>query len=210
MMQPQRARVTTALVAFTCLAFLAAVVSVGIDWVSVAGGFIPARMSGVLIVHGAAPAWLTPLTATLVHASFLHLLFNMVMLGFCGKLVEEAIGARGMMLLYVVGAYGAALAHYLAGPHETIPMVGASGAASAVLGVYALLYGRHREAVAHPGLNRLINVVWLAVAWIGIQILFGYAGASEGMPIAIAAHIGGFLTGLVLARLLLVWRYRSA
>jgi membrane associated rhomboid family serine protease len=210
MRQPHPARVTNVIVALTSIAFLLATLTGGLEWAAAAGGFVPARVSGLLVFRGAAPAWLTPLTATLVHASFLHLLFNMVMLGFCGKLVEEAIGARGMMILYLIGAYAAAFAQYLANPHEIVPMVGASGAASAVLGVYALLYGRHREAVAHPGLNRLINIAWLAAAWIGIQLLFGYAGASEGMSIAIAAHIGGFLAGLLLARPLLLWRYRES
>ena len=62
--------------------------------------------------------------------------------------------------------------------------------------------------MAHPGLNHLINIAWLAAAWIGIQLLFGYAGATGGMSIAIAAHIGGFLAGLALARPLLMSRYR--
>jgi membrane associated rhomboid family serine protease len=210
MMQPRPARTTNAIVAATCVAFLAVTLTVGTDWAAAAGGFIPARISGVLPLDGAVPAWLTPLTAALLHASFFHLLFNMVMLAFCGKLVEQAIGGRGLLILYLVGAYAAAFAQYLAGPHEAVPMVGASGAASAVLGVYALLYGRHKQAVAHPGLNRLINIAWLAVAWIGIQLLFGFAGATEGMSIAIAAHIGGFLAGLALARPLLLWRYREA
>ena len=205
-----RATATGVIVAVTCLAFLAATLTVGTDWAAAAGGFIPARISGVMILEGAVPAWLTPLTAALIHASFFHLLFNMVMLGFCGKLVEQAIGGRGLLILYLAGAYAAAFAQYLAGPHEAVPMVGASGAASAVLGVYALLYGRHKQAVAHPALNRLINIAWLAVAWIGIQLLFGFAGATEGMSIAIAAHIGGFLLGLALARPLLLWRYREA
>lgn len=209
-MRQQAARTTTALVAVTCVAYLLTTATVGIDWAAAAAGFIPARISGVMLLEGGIPAWLTPLTAALIHASFFHLLFNMVMLGFCGKLVEEAIGGRGLLILYLVGAYAAAFTQYLVGPNEAVPMVGASGAASAVLGVYALLFGRHRQAVSHPGLNRLINIAWLAAAWIGIQLLFGYAGSTQGMSIAIAAHIGGFLLGLALARPLLLWRYRQA
>jgi len=207
-MQPARPGATAALVIVTSLAFLLMTFAGALEWAAIAGGFIPARFSGSIDLPGAAPAWLTPLTATLVHASFLHLIFNMVLLGYCGRLVEEALGARRLLILYGIGAYAAALAQYLAGPGEIAPMVGASGAASAVLGVYALLYGRQRTAVAHPGLNHLINIAWLAAAWIGIQLLFGYAGATGGMSIAIAAHIGGFLAGLALARPLLMSRYR--
>jgi len=210
MRQLQRPRATGAIVALTCVAFAPVALVGALDWAAAAGGFIPARVAGTLIMQGAAPIWLTPLTATLVHANLIHLFMNMIMLVFCGRLVEEAIGASGFLVVYVVGAYAAATAQYLAGPHAAVPMVGASGAASAVLAVYALLYGRQRAAVAHPGINRLVNILWLAAAWIGIQLLFGYAGSSDGMPIAIAAHIGGFLAGLLLARPMLLWRYRQA
>ena len=60
----------------------------------------------------------------------------------------------------------------------------------------------------------VVHVVWLAAAWIGIQLLMGLAGFGSSVgangPIAIGAHIGGFLAGLVLARPLLLWRYRAA
>ena len=209
-MTPAPPRATGVILAITSLAFLLLTTIGALEWAAVAGGFIPARVASGLELEGAAPAWLTPLSATLIHASFLHLIFNMVLLGYCGRLVEQAIGAGRFLALYAIGAYAAALAQYLAGPAEIAPMVGASGAASAVLGVYALLYGRQRAAVAHPGLNRLINIAWLAAAWIGIQLLFGYAGATGGMSIAIAAHIGGFIAGLLLARPLLLSRYPSA
>lgn len=201
--RPRRPSATAIIVVATFVAFLPVALVGGLDWAALAAGFIPARLAGTLVLEGALPAWLTPLTATLVHAGALHLMMNMLMVGFCGRLVEDAIGARGLLILYGVGAYAAAAGQYLVGPHEVTPMVGASGSASAVLAVYALLYGRPREAVAHPLLNRLVNVAWLAAAWIGLQLLFGLAGSGQGMPIAIAAHIGGFLAGLALAPMLL-------
>lgn len=210
MTQRRRTRATAVIVLVTCLAFVPMALIGALDWAAAVAGFIPARVAGTMELGGAAPVWLTPLTATLVHASLIHLFMNMLMMVFCGKLVEEVLGAPGLVTVYVVGAYAAAAGQYLAGPHMPVPMVGASGAASAVLGVYALLYGRQREAVAHPVLNRLVNIAWLAGAWIGLQLLFGLAGSSQGMPIAIAAHIGGFLAGLLLARPLLLWRYRRA
>lgn len=209
-MMRRSAPATMTLVAVTTLAYLLASLVGETNWAAVAGGFIPARIAGGVMLEGAAPVWLTPLTATLVHAGLLHLLFNMVMLGYCGALVENVLGQAGLAILYLIGAYAAAGAQYVAGPLEVAPMVGASGAASAVLGAYALFYGRERAAVGHPVLNRWINIAWLAAAWTGIQLLFGYAGASGGMPIAIAAHIGGFIAGLLLGRPLLLWRYRNA
>ena len=73
------------------------------------------------------------------------------MLLFCGRSVERVLGGRGIVILYLVGAYAAAAAQYAADPAQTVPMVGASGAISAVLGAYALLFGRNKVKVAHPG-----------------------------------------------------------
>lgn len=173
------------------------------------GGFIPARLSGLTVV-GALPVWLTPLSATLLHGGALHIGFNLLMLFFCGREDEVALGRAGIVVLYVVGAYAAAAAQYLSGPLSTVPMVGASGAISALVGAYAILYGQRRPSKLPPEVARWIHIAWLAVAWIVVQLLLGLASRTEGMAIAAAAHIGGFLAGLVLARPLLRWRYRKA
>jgi membrane associated rhomboid family serine protease len=173
------------------------------------GGFIPARMNG-MVLPGALPFWITPLTATLLHGGMLHLAFNMVMLLYCGRMVEAALGPAGLAILYVIGAYAAAGGQYVAGPTDLSPMIGASGAISAVFGAYALLFGKPRGPAAHPRIAMALNVVWLAAAWIALQMLMAFALASSGMVIAIAAHIGGFLAGLVLVRPILLFRYRNA
>lgn len=204
------ARATVALVLLPIAAWLLIAAS-GLQQLSfIAGGFIPARAAGLVDVRGAVPAWLTPLTATLLHANALHLGFNMLMMGFCGRYVEVALRSGGLLMLYVLGAYAAALAQFAVDPASPAPMIGASGAVSAVFGAYALLFGRQRAAVGDPALNRLINIAWLAAAWIGLQLLIGLAMPIAGGGIAIAAHVGGFLAGLLLARPLLLWRYRSA
>ena len=91
-------------------------------------------------------------------------------------------------------------------------MVGASGAISAVLGAYAMLFGRNRVKVANPTLALWLNALWLAAAWVGLQLLIvGITVRDRAAPaIAIAAHIGGFLAGLLLAKPLLLLRYRDA
>jgi membrane associated rhomboid family serine protease len=204
------ARATAALGIITVSVWLLLTVSGLADQANVLGAFIPARVSGLLVLRDAVPAWLTPLTALLLHAGLLHLGFNMLMLGFCGRYVEVAVGLRGVLILYVVGAYAAAFCQYLLGPYETSPMIGASGAISALLGAYALLYGERRATVSNRRLNTLVNILWLAAAWIGLQILVGLALSDEQGSIAVGAHVGGFLAGLALARPLLLWRYRSA
>ncbi len=169
------------------------------DWADMAGGFIPLRLSGAEL-PGALPLWITPLTATLLHGGVIHLLFNMMMLIFCGRMVEAAIGPIGLAALYVVGAYVAAGAQYLVNPIDSSPMIGASGAISAIFAAYALLFGRPRGFAKHPTLGAAVNILWLAAAWIGVQFLMGIAFADMGMAIATAAHVGGFLAGLALTR----------
>ena len=204
------ARATVAIGGVTAVAFLLLTVSGLQDRADILGAFIPARASGMLQLDEAVPVWLTPLTACLLHAGLLHLGFNLLMLGFCGRFVEVAVGVPGVVTLYVVGAYVAALGQFALNPSDPSPMIGASGAISALLGAYALLYGQRRSTVANRRLNGVLNIAWLAIAWIGLQLLVGIAMSGPNGGIAIGAHIGGFLAGLALARPLLRWRYRSA
>lgn len=173
-------------------------------------GFVPARLAGELTLAPAVPALLTPLSATLVHGGLLHLAFNLLMLLFCGVAVERVIGPGATLLLYVVGAFVAAAAQFLVDPHSLLPMVGASGAISALIGAFALSFGKARQIVAAAWLNRAIHIVWLAAAWTAIQWMVGFVAGQQGISIAIAAHIGGFAAGLALQRPLLLWRYRRA
>ena len=89
-------------------------------------------------------------------------------------------------------------------------MVGASGAASAVVGAYSLLFGRSRAKAIGPIPAQAVHVLWLAVAWTGVNLLTAYAFMRGGVAVAAAAHIGGFLAGLALAKPLLLWRWRKA
>lgn len=206
----QSARVTLAIAAITSLAWLAAAFLGKSDLMAVWGGFIPARVGGIQGDEMLAPVVLTPLTATLVHAGFIHLGFNLIIQLFCGRPVETIIGGRGLAILYVVGAYAAAAAHYALDPQDLTPMVGASGAISAVLGAYSILFGRNRVRVGSPALALWINALWLAAAWVGLQLIIGFTFETAGARIAIGAHIGGFVVGLLLAKPLLLLRYRGA
>jgi membrane associated rhomboid family serine protease len=92
-------------------------------------------------------------------------------------------------------------------------MVGASGAISAILATYALLYGQRAVRRIGPFSANFLRIMWLAAGWIILQLMIGLASARGGLgdlgQIAIAAHIGGFLAGLVLTRPLLLWRFRK-
>jgi len=180
-------------------------------WVVARGAFWPVRPAEFDLV----PLWLTPLTATLIHAGPVHILFNLIVLLFCGRPAESVLGSPGMALLYVVGAYAAAATQYAISP--VAPMVGASGAVSAVIGAYAMLFGRNKVKVGSARLALWLNALWLMVAWVVLQIFMGIAMAGpdflfsgDGIQIAVGAHIGGFLAGVLLANPLLLFRYRKA
>jgi membrane associated rhomboid family serine protease len=202
----------TLVIAGTTVALWLIVAALGLDdYAALWGGFIPARVSGRIEDAVLAPVLLTPLTATLVHAGLVHLAFNLVVLLFCGRSIEPILGKAGLAILYVTGAYAAAAAQYLAGPNTVVPMIGASGAISAVLGAYAVLFGRNKVKVANPTLALWLHILWLAAAWIALQLLVGFAFVPIGAEgIAVFAHIGGFIAGLALARPLLLLKWRGA
>ena len=202
-------RVTQVIAAITVIAFLLLWASKLLPLASLAGGFIPARASELVQLPGAVPVWLTPLSATFIHAGMLHLAFNLLLFVYVGRFVEGVIGGWGSVALYLIGAYAAALLHWLIEPATTVPMVGASGAISATFGAYAVFFGRDRTAGIGPLSGYAVRILWLASAWIFVQSLIGVA-AIGGVQVAIFAHIGGFIAGLVLARPLLMWRYRGA
>ena len=204
------ARVTLAIAAVTAAAWMAASALGLEELASIWGGFIPVRASGVGGDEALAPFFLTPLTATLLHANWIHLAFNLLLLVFCGRAVEAIVGGRGMIILYLLGAYAAAAAHSAVDTQSPVVMIGASGAISAVIGAYAMLFGRNKVKVANPRLALWLHALWLGAAWIGLQLLIGLTFRSSGPAIAIAAHIGGFLIGLALAKPLLLLRYRGA
>jgi membrane associated rhomboid family serine protease len=145
-----------------------------------------------------------------VHSGLVHLGFNLLILLWCGTQVERVIGGGGLMLLYVIGAYAAALAQWAVNPHGSVPVIGASGAISAIMGAFALSYGRARAFTNNLAFNRWINVAWLMGAWVVLQLMMGWLGDQQGYLLATPAHVGGFAAGLLLQRPLLLWRYRNA
>lgn len=203
------APLTNGIAIATTIAWLIAVIAVPEGWLAEQGGFIPLRFSGQ--VGGfIVPALLTPFTAAFIHGGLFHLLMNMLMLIVCGRAVEAVLGSGPLGALYFIGAIAAGAGQFVADPGSPVPMIGASGAISAVLAVYAMLFGRNEVKAIGPIPAYWVRALWLAGGWIGIQLLIGFATVGSEYQIAIAAHIGGFLAGLAIARPLLAWRYRGA
>ena len=199
---------TLVIAAVTALAWLVALLT-GFD-AAYSMGFIPARFSGLVTTTPAVPAFLTPLTTTLVHSGPVHIGFNLLVLVWCGMQVERVLGKTGLIALYVVGAYASALLQWATNPASIVPMVGASGAISALIGAYALIFGRAKRVTSSVTINRWINALWLLVAWIVLQYMTQWLAGQQGFLLATPAHIGGFAAGLLLQRPLLLWRYRKA
>ncbi len=178
------------------------------------GGFFPIRLGDGLPefdgISGMVPAWLTPMSSSFLHGGLMHIAFNMLMLLFCGRFVEQALGPQLMAVLYVAGAYAAALAEFAVNGDSVIPVVGASGAISAIIGAYALLFARNDVKPVGPFPGHVVRIAWLTLAWIGIQLMIGVATRGNLNGIAIFAHIGGFVAGLMLTRPLLQWRFKNA
>jgi len=142
----------------------------------------------------------TVITSAFVHGGFLHLGGNMLYLWVFGDNVEDVLGHVVYVLFYVAAAIGAVAAQVLVDTNEIIPMVGASGAISGVMGGYFVLYPTARVDVLFGFFIVPVPAVVLIGFWFALQLLSGFAtvgaagGASEG--VAFWAHVGGFVTEL--------------
>ncbi len=158
-------------------------------------GFIPARFSGD--IPFLPTSILTPLTYTLLHGSWMHLIMNGVMLMAFGSGFEKMLGLKKMMLVFWGSSLIAAFIHFLLDPHAIVPMVGASGGLSGLFAGMILIL--HKTGRLTPN-KRLFPAI---AVFIGISIVFGLLGGPDGSMIAWAAHVGGFLGGLGLTHFIL-------
>ena len=147
-----------------------------------------------------APA-LTPLTSMFLHGGFMHLAGNMLYLWIFGNNVEDAMGHGRFIIFYLICGIAAVFAHALVDIGSTIPMIGASGAISGVLGAYLLLYPHARVLVVIP-LGFYLHTMRLKagivlIIWFMMQLINSLV-AGDGPGVAWFAHIGGFVSGIVL------------
>ena len=144
----------------------------------------------------------TVITSMFLHGGFMHLAGNMLYLWIFGNNIEDCMGHVKFVVFYLLCGIAAAYAQVLFNPDSTIPMVGASGAISGVLGAYLMVYPKAHVLVLIP-LGFIMQTIRLpAVAvlsiWFAIQI-FSSLNAEPGTPgVAWYAHIGGFIAGCVL------------
>ena len=182
--------------------------------VTVAGALIPARFSlgdGVFGEVGyMLPVWLTPLSSAFLHGGILHVALNMLMLLMVGANVERVLGSKSFAILYGAGIICAAIAEIAAHPQSPMPVVGASGAISALFAAHMQLFPHNRPKDWGRISGKLVHAAQLLAAWVAFNLMLGFVGPGIGVNIAIWAHIGGFIAGLALTWPLLNWRYRKA
>jgi membrane associated rhomboid family serine protease len=164
---------------------------------------IPARLfSGTGLKDGSLPVAATIFTSMFLHGGVLHIAGNMLYLWIFGNNVEDDTGRLRFILFYLLCGAVAALTHALVNRTSIIPMIGASGAVSGVLGAYLLLYPRARVVtlVFFGFYIRTMEIPAIIVlgSWFVIQFLSALSASSSGGGIAWYAHVGGFVAGLVL------------
>jgi membrane associated rhomboid family serine protease len=152
------------------------------------------------------PVYFNFLSSMFMHGGIMHIFGNMLFLFVFGDNLENLLGHIRYAVFYIVCGFAAAAAQILMGPDSLIPMLGASGAISGVLGGYLLLFPK-REVRALI-FNFLTTVpAFIAVGiWIIYQIVMGYLTPSDGGGVAYAAHIGGFIAGVALIKLFAIGR----
>ena len=170
-------------------------------------GFLPGALFGRVQVEGAVvPPALTVFSSMFLHGSVLHLAGNMLYLWIFGDNIEDRLGRVRYIVFYLLCGAIAALAQAVLDMDSQIPMIGASGAISGVLGAYAVLYPRANVLVALPLLIvfytfRVPALLVLGFWFLG-QLMSSVAASAEG-GVAFGAHVGGFVAGVVLIRLFL-------
>lgn len=170
--------------------------------------FVPYRVD--LWLQGVAPAGyaLVPLvTSMFLHAGWLHLLSNMWVLAIFGDNVEDRVGHFGYLFFYLVTGLAASLTNFVFSLHSKIPSVGASGAIAGIMGAYFFLYPGAR-VLTWFGFFVFWLPAWLVLGyWFIVQFLSGaattitYAAHPTG-GVAFWAHVGGFVAGLFLIKLI--------
>jgi membrane associated rhomboid family serine protease len=179
----------------------------------IAGALIPARFTlgdAALAGYFLLPVWITPLSSAFLHGGILHAGLNMLMLLLIAPNIERVLGTRSIMILYGAGLLMAAVVEILVKPESFGPVVGASGAISALIACYAQLFPRAKPQPLGPIPAHWAHAIKLLAGWAVINAMLWFVGPSIGIGIAVWAHIGGFVAGLALTWPLLRWRYRNA
>ncbi len=186
---------TLLLILLNSLAFIGWQARIGLDQSVDIAGLIPAEF------FKEPDAYRHLFASMFMHGGWMHLLGNMWFLWIFGSNIEDATGPRRFFYFYLICGVIAGLVQVIATPHSPVPMIGASGAVSGVLGAYFLLFPRARIATAFFLFIFEIPAFVFLFLWIALQFLSQSASDlahHESGGVAYLAHIGGFFAGLFL------------
>ena len=159
----------------------------------------------IRIVHG--HHWITLLTSMFMHGSWMHIIGNMIYLWAFGRAIEDAMGSGRFLIFYLAGGIVAMMAQILGDPFSRIPSLGASGAIAAVMGAFIITFPHDRIRTLLIFFFLFIRVTYIPAAlligfWFLMQVLnIGSVAQVRTGGVAYLAHVGGFLFGVVTARL---------
>lgn len=194
--------VVVCVISFVGLALMPAPqrMSMWLEWGTVPANIFDAKAPWLPQLHD--PSLLRLFTALFIHLAWLHLLGNLLFLVIFGLPAERALGSLRFLLLFVLGGMVANLVGAISLAGVRSPIIGCSGAVSAVLGTYIALFPRARLGLVLP-LGLYLEFVrvpafLLIGIWVLLQLLFSYAGPSYG-AVVWWTHIAGFLFGVAFA-----------
>ncbi len=161
---------------------------------------VDGKSYGIHQYPGPSPIWLTLLSSMFMHGGWMHILGNMLYLWIFGDQIEDLLGKVKFVIFYLLCGLAASAAQIAADPDSIIPNLGASGAIAGVLGAYLVKYPTNGVRVI-VGRWPTVLPAWIVLGgWIGLQVLEQFQSLrmqAQG-GVAYMAHIGGFITGVVL------------
>jgi membrane associated rhomboid family serine protease len=171
----------------------------------------PRALNDFVTQWGIVPDRLNPaslVTSMFLHGGWLHILGNMLFLWVFGRNVEDLIGGTRYLILYLLCGVAAAIVQILANPYSRVPTVGASGAIAGIMGAYLIRFPRsHIKSLFWLIFATTLEIpaAFLLLYWFAIQFVSGFSALAgsdyTGGGVAWFAHVGGFISGMLLVRL---------
>lgn len=170
-------------------------------WVTQHFALIPAHLSATFFAGGNLWPLLTLVSSSFLHAGWFHLGANTLFMAMIAPPLERVLGAKLFVAVYALSVLAAGLAHWACNSGDFIAVVGASGGISGVFGIFVVLFTRRtlpdKVVLGQRIAGSTLHILWQLAAWLGIQALSALTFNQAGGGIAVWAHIGGFVAGLL-------------
>ena len=202
-----RGRFTDALVAITFVVSLLQLAPV-VSRAALPFAYAPAQFLGGL--WQVPLYWISPLASQFLLGGILGTLLTTVFLLIVGRYIEKALGGIGLLIVFVAGAYGGAIARTALTPGSTLLTTSANAGLFAFIGAGLMLYGVPHQIPINRTYSRPLQIVALAAIWAVVQTLFMLVSGAFEFSVIIVDPLGGLLVGALIGQPLLRWRYRKA